>query len=487
MIDVDLSVAVLVVALLAFVAIGLRGSSRPSGPIENGLDDYVVARGSQGAAALGLSFLASGLGAWILFAPAELGALLGLGAVLGYALAAAGPFVVLAFVGPRLRRIVPAGQGLGEFLRVRFGPAAGTVVALVSFAYMGVFLAAELVAVAGLAEILGGVPRAATVAAVVVSTLLYTTYGGLRASLRTDRWQSWLVIALLLVAAAAVLTTVPGPVEAVRASGLLGITGVATSSAATLIIAVTSANLFHHGYWQRVWAATDDRALRHGALLGAAITIPVMLVAGGFGVVAGAVGLAEVPALSVFALVAELPTSAIAGVLLLGIALVASSVDTLENGLAALVVAERPTLRLSHARLVTVAVMVPAAVVGVVADSVLQLFLIADLLCAAIIAPALLGLWRRTTTAGVVAGAVAGAWGALVGGWFETGTRRGTWETVLFIDATPTLGPFLGALVLGGLVTIIVSSMLGRSAGLDRVDEQVRTRNPTAERGGERL
>lgn len=487
MIDVGSSVTVIVVALLAFVAIGLRGSPWTTGSTDGGLDDYVVARGSQGAGTLGLSFLASGLGAWILFAPAELGALLGFGAVLGYALAAAAPFVVIALIGPRLRRIVPAGQGLAEFLRVRFGPAAGTVVTLVSFAYMGVFLAAELVAVAGLAEILGGVPRAATVVAVVASTLLYTTYGGLRASLRTDRWQSWLVIALVVVAAAAVLTTVPEPVEAVRGSGLLGITGAAASSAATLIIAVTAANLFHHGYWQRVWAATDDRALRHGALLGAAITIPVMLVAGGFGVVAAAVGLAEVPALSVFALVAELPTLVIAGVLLLGIALVASSVDTLENGLAALVVAERPRLRLSHARLVTVAVMVPAAVVGVVADSVLQLFLIADLLCAALIAPALLGLWRRTTTAGVVAGAAAGASGALVGGWLEAGTLRGTWETVSFMDATPMLGPFLGALVLGSLATILVSLMVGRPTELDGVGEQVRMRNLAAERGGERV
>lgn len=473
MIDVGFSVAVLVVALLVFVAIGVRGSRSPE---EAGLDDYVLARGSQGAPALGLSFLASGLGAWILFAPPELGALLGLGAVIGYALAAAGPFVVLAFVGPRLRRIVPSGQGLSEFLRVRFGPAAGLVVALVSVAYMGVFLAAELVAVAGLAEILGGVPRPATVGAVVAATLLYTTYGGLRASLRTDRWQSWLVMLLMVIAAAAVLTTIPQPVDTVRRSGLLGITDAGVTSAATLIIAVTAANLFHHGYWQRVWAASDDRALRRGALLGAAITIPVMLLAGGFGVVAASIGRAEIPALSLFALIGELPTVVVAGVLLLGVALVASSVDTLENGLAALVVAERPSLRLPHARAITVLVMLPAAVVGVIADSVLQLFLIADLLCAALIAPALLGLWRRATTAGVVAGAVGGVTGALVGGWLEAGTLAGTLETVLFTDAIPTLPPFAGALVLGAATTAVVSLLAGRSTDLDGVAEEVRTR-----------
>ena len=41
------------------------------------LDDYVTARNSQGAQAIGLSFLASSMGAWILFAPPEIGAFVG--------------------------------------------------------------------------------------------------------------------------------------------------------------------------------------------------------------------------------------------------------------------------------------------------------------------------------------------------------------------------------------------------------------------------
>jgi solute:Na+ symporter, SSS family len=473
----------LVVALAAFVAIGLRTPRRPAGA---DLDDYVSARGSQGAPALGLSFLASGLGAWILFAPPELGALLGLGAVLGYAVAAAAPFVILAFVGPRLRRLVPAGQALSEFLRARFGRAAGTVVAVVSLAYMGVFVAAELVSVAGLAQIIGGVPRELTVLAVVGATLAYTAYGGLRASLRTDRWQSWLVVILLAVAVAAVLTSVAAPVAAVRGSGLLGIGRASATSAATLIIAVTAANLFHHGYWQRVWSATDDRALRHGALLGAAITVPVMLLAGGFGVLAASIGLAEVPALSVFALIGQLPTAIVAVVLLLGVALVASSVDTLENGLAALIVSERPALRLGHARAITVVVMLPAAVVGITATSVLQLFLIADLLCAALVAPALLGLWRRTTTAAVVVGAIGGVGGALLGGWVEAGSLAGTRDAVLFTDAIPTLPPFAGALLVSAVLTVAVSLAARDTTDLEAVGASIGTPAAVAAAGGER-
>jgi len=472
MLGPTVSIVLLVAVLLVFVAIGLR---RDEGA-DTDLDGFLVARGSQGPVALGLSFLASGLGAWILFAPPELGAILGIGPVIGYAVAAAAPFLVFAFVGPRLRRIVPSGQGLSEFLRVRFGPSVGIAVTLVSLLYMGVFLAAELVAIAGLVELLGGVPRTVTVSAVVTATLAYTAYAGLRASLRTDRWQAWAVIVLLTVGGVLAVARVDGPVEVVRASGLLGIDRVGAQSAATLILAVTAANLFHHGYWQRVWSARDDRALRSGALIGAAVTIPLMLIAGGLGVLAAALGVVEVPALSIFALAAELPTVAIAAVLLLGVALVTSSVDTLENALAALLVAERPSLRLRHARLLTVVIVVPAAVIGVVATSVLQLFLIADLLAAALLVPALLGLWRRTTSTAVWSGIAAGVVGAVGLSWWVTGTLGGAIDAVTFPDAVPTLAPFAGALAASALVTVAVSWAGPGGSDLDGLDERLRTR-----------
>lgn len=402
--------------------------------------------------------------------------MLGLGPVVGYAIAAGAPFVVFAFVGPRLRRIVPSGQGLSEFLRVRFGPSVGVAVTLVSLLYMGVFLAAELVAIAGLVELLGGVSRIVTVSAVVIATLAYTAYAGLRASLRTDRWQAWAVIVLLTIGGVLAVTRFEAPVAVVRTSALMGIDRVGLEVAATLILAVTAANLFHHGYWQRVWSARDDRALRQGALIGATVTVPLMLVAGGLGMLAAAQGVSEVPALSIFALAAELPTVAIAGVLVLGVALVTSSVDTLENALAALLVAERPSLQLRHARVLTVVIVVPAAVVGVAATSVLQLFLIADLLAAVLLVPALLGLWRRTTSTAVWGGIVAGVVGAVALSWVATGTLRGAIDAVTFPDAVPTLAPFAGALVASALVTMAVSWAGRDGSDLDGLDERIRIR-----------
>jgi len=93
------------VALAFFVWVGLRGRSS-----NDSLDDYLTARGSQNASALGLSFVASGLGAWILFAPPELGAFVGPVAVAGYAVGAALPFLVFAAFGGSIRRMLPEGR-----------------------------------------------------------------------------------------------------------------------------------------------------------------------------------------------------------------------------------------------------------------------------------------------------------------------------------------------------------------------------------------
>eukprot|EP01041_Mallomonas_annulata_P032531 gene32531-55025_t len=80
------TVAALAASLIFFIWVALR-ERRPS----TSLDDYLTARGSQGATTLGLSFLASGLGGWILFVPPEIGAFVGPVALVGYALAAALP------------------------------------------------------------------------------------------------------------------------------------------------------------------------------------------------------------------------------------------------------------------------------------------------------------------------------------------------------------------------------------------------------------
>lgn len=474
MIAADVGVALILATLVTFVVLGL-GAGR-----DTDLETYTSARNTQGSATLGLSFLAAGMGAWILFAPPEVGAGVGLVAVLGYAVGAALPVVVFGLLGRRIRAAVPRGRSLGEFARLRFGRGFSAWVFVVSVAYMFLFVTAELTAVAGITQIIAGVDPRFTVLAVATATLVYTSWGGLRASLITDRWQAGLIIALLAVGFVAVLGTVDGVGAAVSDRSLLGLDRIGVEVAVTLIIAVTAANMFHQGYWQRVWAAADDPSLRRGAVLGALATMPVVVLVGLFGIVASGVGLGlDVSPVPFFALVTELPGVIGAMVVVLGVALVASSVDTLETGLFSLVAAEVPGMRLSTARLVTVGVMVPAVVVGFQGYSVLRLFLIADLLCAGVVVPLLSGLWARATPAAAAAGAAAGVVGAVVFDWVATGSLTSAVRAATFPDVVATLPPFAGALVLSTVVTVAVTLWGGGRVNLDDIAKDSGVDHPT--------
>lgn len=470
MVDPISGLVVVIATLTVFVWIGCSVRTR-----ELDVEDFTVARNSQPASALGLSFLASGMGAWILFAPPEIGAGVGAVAVAGYALGAAGPFVVFGLLGPRLRRIVPAGHSLTEFLRLRFGRTFHRYVIGVSVAYMLLFVTAELTAIGAVGTILAGVDAQVTIIAVAVATLAYTAWGGLRASLRTDRWQSYLILVLLAVATASIVlgSTATQPGRA-TARDLMAVDALGLEVAATLVIAVIAANLFHQGYWQRVWAARDERALRGGVWLGVATTVPVVAAVGTLGILAAGRGLdlGDPPA-PIFALLAGSPTWLVLGALALALALVASSVDTLESGLASLVTAERPTLSLSGARVATVVLMVPAVALALQGYSVLQLFLIADLLCAATVVPALSCLWRRATPAGALSGAIAGLVGAVLPGLVATGSLVEGVGRALFPDAIPTLPEFTSALIASAVTTVGVSLLAGRECDLEALGATV--------------
>lgn len=447
--------AALGAALLLFAWFGLRARH-----LAGGLDDYVTARNSQGASVLGLSFVASGMGGWILFAPPEVGAFVGPLALAGYALGAALPFLVFAWCGPAIRRHLPEGRSIGEFAQACYGTGVRRWVALISALYMLCFLMAELTAVGAITALLSELSPATAIIGVALTTLLYTTWGGLRASLTTDRWQALLLVALLALVGVAALAALPAAQPAAPAAAPVGD---ALGVALTLVIAVTAANLFHQGYWQRVWAARDGASLGRGALLGAAITVLVVAAVGALGVHAASLGLPlGDPPMPFFAVLGDAPGWVAVPALVLAVTLVASSVDTLQNALASLAVTEKRGLSLGTARWATVLLMLPVVAVALQGYSVLRLFLVADLLCATAVVPVLLGLWPRMSPVAAVAGAGAGLLGAVVPGWITQGSLLAGLQLASFPGGVPTLAPFLGALVGSAATSLLVAGLRPR-------------------------
>lgn len=439
-------------ALAGFAWLGLRvGADRD-------VEGFALAHRGESGRSIGWSFLASGLGAWLLASPPEVGATAGWIGVAGYVVGVVLPLVALVLLGRRVRALLPGGRSLADFARRRYGRAMQATVAVITLVYMGVVAAAELTAAGGILARLTGVDHRWILAGLVLVTLAYTAYGGLRASLRTDAWQAWLLVGLVVAVGAVLLARLPEPGGAL-ADGVAAHTStlVDVEVAATLVLAILVTTLFHNGMWQRVWAARDEGALRRGAAIGIATRVPLVLAAGLIGVLAVGLGVElDDPPMPLFALMADLPAW-LAGVLLVMlVALVASSLDTAENGIAALVATELPRVGLGGARAVTALAVLPALIVAFQGWSVLRLLMVANLLCAVAVAPAVLGLWRRASTAAAVAGTLAGLAGAVVYAGLVASDLSGAVAVATFADG-PRLGPLVAAVAAAGAVTAAVS------------------------------
>ena len=188
------SLILIIIVSLTFVIFGIVYSKK-----YQGLENYLVANRSVGVFSLTTSLVASALGAWILFGPASAATWGGIGAVIGYALGTAFPLFILVFLGKKFRKLYPKGKTLIEVVRLRFGTKLFKLILFLTIFYMFIFLIAEVTAVSILVNYISGTNLWITALIVIVSSLVYTLYGGLRASIFTDNIQFIIILILLLI------------------------------------------------------------------------------------------------------------------------------------------------------------------------------------------------------------------------------------------------------------------------------------------------
>ena len=480
--DTNIAYGLMLATLGFFGYVGYQAATEK----ELDADEYLSARGTQSWQRIGLSLFASGMGIWILFGPSEVGYWGGFWDVVGYAVSASTPFLLLAYVGPMVREKLPDGVTLADYVRMRIGRPMQIYVGVISVVYMFTFLFAEFTAIGKAMHVLSDMDPIIPMLAVGAVTAGYTAYGGLPASLRTDRIQAWvvlwLVVALLLILFAGDISSLISDAKAYNPEGdidwSIGSMSYMDSfkSGLALVIAITAAEMFSQGNWQRAWASEDEEALKKGSLLAAALVLPLVFIMGVLGTVAAAQGAAADPSAAFFILLEDVHVLVIAGFVVLGMALVCSSVDTLQNAVSASINRDLADgkMDLKQARIVTVA-MIPLAiylatgptVAGFTFDaySVFGIFLFADLLAAATVLPVLLTLWERIDSRASLAGAVCGLLSVVVYGMYTADLSTG----IAYITSpTNELGlanleVFLAALIGSGLVTIAGSEILIRS------------------------
>lgn len=408
-----------------FAAAGIWVARRDRGSLE----DYVVARNTQGSVATVLTLMASSLGAWILFAPAQAATWGGLAAVIGYAAGAMSPRLAMIPLGRRMRELMPRGHTLTEFLIARYGRPLYGLVLLIMLFYLFIAMTAEITAMGKLVALVAPVPIWATAAVVMGATLLYTSYGGLRASIFTDKVQMAVIVPLLGVLLVLAWQAAGGAQPTLRAlreqaPQLLDLGDAAGLKAGlTFFFAILLTGLFHQGNWQRVYAARSVAHMRRGFLLGGVLVAPFIFVLG----LAGLAHAALVPAggdgsVALFSLVLpDAPVWVVIALIPLGLALVMSSADTAISAVSSIIAVDmrrlmpaaspRTLMRLSRWLIYLMAI--PVMIVAAQGYSVLYLFLLADLLCSAAAFPVFFGLFSRrhdgaTATIATLCGLAAG-------------------------------------------------------------------------------
>jgi Na+/proline symporter len=429
---------------------GLGQSQEEGRNVENA-DFWYSARGSQGWVSLGLSFFASSMGAWVLFAAPEVAILSGWWGSLGYAAASALPFAVLATLGPHIHKRFPDGFCLTDWVGQRFGRALQIYVAIVSVFYMWIYLVAELTSVGNLIRDMSGLDPLNSLIPVSVFTMLYTSLAGLPASIWTDRLQGIIMSAFVVIT---VISCYSGlHIKDDKWNQVSKWTDKGFESGVTLVLAIICAELLNMGNWQRVYAAENNAALRGGCAFGGALIFVTMLLFGLVGMLAKAQDLSSdeptlvIPALAFFHLLADQSEFIKCLVFALAVCMVASSVDSLQNGLISVLSKTVFNMKLSSKQSLLagqaflVCVNVPAILFAVegtkdmeLGFNIINLFLIADLLAASIVMPIFMGLNFLATQAGTLAGCMSGVLMVMAFGWCEFGTFMGGMEMLTLMS-----------------------------------------------------
>ena len=384
------SLTLVIIVSLVFLLLGLYHSKK-----YQGLNNYLTANRNIGSFSLTTSLTASALGAWILFGPVSASTWGGLGAIIGYSLGTAFPMFFFIFLGKKIRKEFPKGSTLIEFLRKKFGKSLFKLILLMTIFYMFIFLCAEVTAVAVLINYISGTELWVTALIVLLSTLAYTLYGGLRVSIFTDNIQMIVIGILLLVSFIYINKTIgtdfsfnfvkKNNPQLLSSSYMPGYT-----AGLTFFIAVAATNLFHQGNWQRIYAAKNFDTLKKSLILSFLIIVPIVFLMGFTGLVAYSIDSTIRPDLGFFSLLLKEQTIILSLIIIiLGLALTISTIDTLINAISSLIVVDgKATFKFKHkvnylnfSKYIIIILSLISFFVASKGFDILYLFLLADLFC----------------------------------------------------------------------------------------------------------
>ncbi|KAK6522120.1 hypothetical protein TWF281_002686 [Arthrobotrys megalospora] len=369
---------------------------------------------------------------------------------------------------------------------------------------MFLYMVAELSAVNSVINLLTGLDGLPALIVEVVVTTIYTSLGGFRVSFVTDNIQGALVLCMIIICTISIGTKSHIDTSLIEPSGLTHATLLGWKLLYILPVAVATNFMFLSPFWMRSFASRTDKDLYIGSAIAGVWIFIILTVTGFTGIIAvwahgvdkwGPVS--DWSSVAFFYLIAELPAWVVGLVLLMVVALSTAVFDSLQSALISTASNDlfRNKLPLIYIRAGVAILTIPVIVVAIKADaSVLQIFLISDIVSAAAIPALLLGLvdalWFLNGVDVIVAGC-GGILSVFIFGTIYYGSAKAGGEliamTTLYVDDWGVFGAYVAAPV-GGLLFMfgccgirlaglwVVSKVKGeRFEGLDRPPAKVQT------------
>lgn len=309
---------------------------------------------------------------------------------------------LFSFLGPRIRKQCPEGFVLTEWVFQRFGVFAGLFLSACTILTLFLFMVSEISSVQYAVNTLTGLNALPVVIVECVVTSIYTSIGGFKVSFITDNIQIGIVFVLLIVVSCSMGAYIDIDTSLIGESGLLKESKVGWQLIYILVVAIFTNDLFMSGFWLRTFASRSDKDLWIGCSIAAFLLTVIVTVVGVTGLIAVWADLVPVgdenSAASFFIVLAQLPSWVMGFVLVFIVVLSTCTLDSLQSALTSTISNDifRNKIPIIYVRGIVILIIVPCVVVGIkVADDVLQIYFIADLLSAAVIPVIVLGLWSK--------------------------------------------------------------------------------------------
>ena len=255
--------------------------------------EFLLASRGIGVLAGAMSIAASWIWAPALFVAAQIAYEQGTPGLLWFTLPNVLSLVVFAPLAFRIRKVLPAGYTLPEFMHSKHGRGVHVLYIIQFFGLQICSFAVQILAGAALIQMMTGLSFYLVAVILVLTALTYSVMGGVRASVVTDFVQMTLILSIAWITVPWVVSNAGG-VQVVT-GGLAGISGefgnmfdpwVAYSFGIPATIGLLSGPIGDQMHWQRAYALRSDNDVIKTFMLGAFIFVLVPLTLSMLGFVA---------------------------------------------------------------------------------------------------------------------------------------------------------------------------------------------------------